>query len=106
MVELARPSLRAAFACATGVGYGLGGMLFALIASGVPYWRNLLRTIHTPALLFPVYWFLLDESVRWLHATQRTDRAVAAIRRIARWNKVILGNITVYHYYFNLKYSK
>ncbi|XP_050348279.1 organic cation transporter protein-like [Nymphalis io] len=90
MVELARPSLRAAFACATGVGYGLGGVLFAFIASGIPYWRDLLRTIHTPALLFPIYWFLLDESMRWLHATRRTDRALTVIRKVARWNKITL----------------
>lgn len=88
MVELARPSLRAAFACATGVAYGLGGVLFAFIASRVQYWRNLLRAIHSPALLLPLYWLLLDESMRWLHATKQRERTVTTIRKVARWNKV------------------
>ncbi|XP_032516811.2 organic cation transporter protein-like [Danaus plexippus] len=90
IVELARPSLRVAFACVTGIGYGLGGMLFALIASQVPYWRNLLRAIHTPALFLPLYWFLLDESARWLHATNKKDRSIKVIKKAARWNKVIV----------------
>ncbi|CAH0719740.1 unnamed protein product, partial [Brenthis ino] len=90
MVELARPSLRAAFACATGVGYGLGGVMFAFIARRFTYWRDLLRVIHTPALLLPLYWLILDESIRWLHATRRKDRAIATVRKVARWNNVTL----------------
>ncbi|XP_049872467.1 organic cation transporter protein-like [Pectinophora gossypiella] len=90
MVELARPSLRAAFSCATGVAYGLGGVLFALIAWLVPYWRRLLVVIHTPALLLPLYWLLVDESARWLHVTGKTDKTAAVIRKAARWNKITL----------------
>ncbi|XP_059057321.1 organic cation transporter protein-like [Achroia grisella] len=90
MVELARPSLRAAFICATGVAYGLGGVMFAFIARGIPYWRHLLWTIHTPALLLPVYRLLVDESPRWLHARGRTRDAANVIRKAARLNKVIL----------------
>ncbi|XP_026753260.3 organic cation transporter protein-like [Galleria mellonella] len=92
MVELARPSLRAAFVCATGVAYGVGGVLFAFIARGIPYWRHLLWTIHTPALLLPVYRLLLDESPRWLHARGRTRDAAAVIRKAATLNKVILND--------------
>lgn len=90
VVELARPSLRAAFACATGVCYGLGGVMFAFIARRFTYWRDLLRVIHTPALLLPLYWLILDESIRWLHATRRKDRAIATVRKVARWNNVSL----------------
>ncbi|KAM3955702.1 organic cation transporter protein [Aphomia sociella] len=91
IVELARPSLRAAFACATGVTYGLGGVLFAFIARRVPYWRHLLCIIHSPALLLPLYWILLDESPRWLHARSRCKESAAVIRKAARLNKVILN---------------
>lgn len=101
VVELARPSLRAAFACATGVAYGLGGVLFAFIASRVQYWRDLLRVIHAPALLLPLYWLLLDESMRWLHATKRKERAVITIRKVARWNKVNFINQTKLNYINN-----
>ncbi|XP_072932974.1 organic cation transporter protein-like [Epargyreus clarus] len=91
MVELARPSLRAAFACATGVAYGAGGALLALLAARLRHWRWLLRAAHAPALLLPLYWLLLDESVRWMHATRRNDRALATVRKIAAWNKVTLN---------------
>ncbi|XP_041980241.1 organic cation transporter protein-like [Aricia agestis] len=89
-VELARPSLRAAFACATGVTYGLGGVVFAALAANVRYWRELLRTIHAPAVLLTLYWLLLDDSARWLHASGRRDRAQAVVRKAAQWNKVLL----------------
>ncbi|XP_028042239.1 organic cation transporter protein-like [Bombyx mandarina] len=88
MVELARPSLRASFACATGVAYGLGGMLFALIAWKIQYWRHLLYTVHSFALLLPLYWLLVDESPRWLHAKGRTEETVDIIKKAARWNKI------------------
>ncbi|CAG9787575.1 unnamed protein product [Diatraea saccharalis] len=87
IVELARPSLRAAFACATGVAYGIGGMLFALIAWKLSYWRLILWTIHSMALLLPLYWLLIDESPRWLHARGDKDRAAAIIRKAAMINK-------------------
>ncbi|CAH0399952.1 unnamed protein product [Chilo suppressalis] len=87
IVELARPSLRAAFACATGVAYGMGGVLFALIAWGVGNWRRLLWTIHSAALLLPLYWLLVDESPRWLQAQGKRDRAAAIIRKAAMINK-------------------
>ncbi|VVC91065.1 unnamed protein product, partial [Leptidea sinapis] len=87
VVELARPSLRAPFACATGVAYGMGGVLFAWIASRLQTWRALLRAVHTPALLLPLYWLLLDESARWLQVTGRTQRAAAVIIKAASWNK-------------------
>ncbi|XP_075975003.1 organic cation transporter protein-like [Anticarsia gemmatalis] len=90
MVEMAHPSLRAVFACATGVAYGLGGVLFAWVAYGVPYWRHLLWTIHSLALLLPLYYMLLDESPRWLHAKGNVAKTDAVIRKAAAWNKVVV----------------
>lgn len=68
--------------------YGLGGVLFAWVAWRVPYWRHLLRAVHAPALLLPLYCLLVDESARWLHAAGRRADAVRVIRKAARWNKV------------------
>ncbi|XP_045769544.1 organic cation transporter protein-like isoform X2 [Maniola jurtina] len=90
MVELARPSLRVAFASATGVGYGLGGVVFALLARRVRCWRVLLRVVHAPALLLPLYWLLLHESARWLHVRGRRRQLVRNIRKAAHWNKVTI----------------
>lgn len=88
MVEIAHPSLRAVFAVATGVAYGVGGVLFAGISYKVPYWRHLLWTVYSLALLLPLYRWLLDESPRWLHAKGRVDKTAAIIRKAASWNKV------------------
>ncbi|XP_052741002.1 organic cation transporter protein-like [Bicyclus anynana] len=90
MVELARPSLRVAFAAATGVGYGLGGVLFALLARRVRRWRRLLRAVYAPALLLPLYGLLLHESARWLHVRGQRRRAARNVRQAARWNKVTI----------------
>ncbi|CAG5054697.1 unnamed protein product [Parnassius apollo] len=79
------------FACATGVAYGVGGALLALAAQRLQYWRQLLRALHAPALLLPLYCLLLDDSVRWLHATARQDEAVVVLRKAARWNRVTLN---------------
>ncbi|CAH2047607.1 unnamed protein product, partial [Iphiclides podalirius] len=91
VVELARPSLRAPFACATGVAYGAGGVLFAWLAWRLPHWRALLRAAYAPALLLPFYWRLVDESPRWLHATATPARAADVLRKAARWNKVTIN---------------
>nr|XP_049703476.1 organic cation transporter protein [Helicoverpa armigera] len=90
MVEIAHPSLRAVFACTTGIAYGVGGMVFAWLAWSLPYWRHLLLLIHALALLLPLYWLLLDESPRWLHARADAPAAAAVIRKAARWNKVLV----------------
>ncbi|CAK1585788.1 unnamed protein product [Parnassius mnemosyne] len=95
VVELARPSLRASFACATGVAYGVGGALLALAAHRLHRWRQLLLALHTPALLLPLYCLLLDDSVRWLHATARQDEAIAVLRKAAKWNRVTLNEETL-----------
>ncbi|XP_013173256.1 PREDICTED: organic cation transporter protein-like [Papilio xuthus] len=91
VVELARPSLRAPFACATGVAYGLGGVVFALLAWRVPRWRWLVRAAYAPALLLPLYRRLIDESPRWLHAAGHTQGAANVLRKAARWNKVTIN---------------
>lgn len=92
-MESARPSQRAAFACATGVVYGLGGMLFAFLAWRLVYWRKLVRVVYAPALLLPLYWILIDETPRWLYATGRRKRAGAVLRKAAHWNKVTVAFI-------------
>lgn len=91
---MARPSLRATFACATGMAYGLGGVIFAWLAWRVRYWRHLLFTIHSFALLLPLYWLIIDESVRWLHVRGRRKETAAVIRKAARWNKVLFHSLS------------
>lgn len=83
----------------TGIGYCVGAIYKALIAWLVPDWRNFLRVLYSPALLFFFYLFLVDESPRWLLIKGKKSEAVKVIEKIAKKNKVkleekILDNIT------------
>ncbi|RVE39823.1 hypothetical protein evm_015527, partial [Chilo suppressalis] len=49
--------------------------------------HRLLWTVHSAALLLPLYWLLKDESPRWLHAQSKWDHAAAIIKKAAMINK-------------------
>lgn len=69
------------------IGIPIGGIFLPLLAWLVPYWRNLLRVIYTPALFYIVYAYLLDESPRWLLSKQRKKEAIAIIMKTAKKNR-------------------
>lgn len=60
----------------------------ALIAWLLPYWRNYLRVLYSPALLFFFYFFLIDESPRWLLSKGKKSQAIKVIENMAKKNKV------------------
>lgn len=69
----------------------IAGILMALIAWAVPYWRYFLRVIYAPSLLFILYAFLLDESLRWLLITGRKEQASGIIKSAAKISNVDLS---------------
>lgn len=71
-----------------GIGYCVGGVLKALVAWLVPDWRNYLRALYAPALLFFFYIYAIDESPRWLLIKGKKEKAVAIIDKISKKNKV------------------
>ncbi|CAB3220802.1 unnamed protein product [Arctia plantaginis] len=79
---------RAAFITIMTATTSLSGVLMAIIAWIVPYWRHFLRVIYAPCLLFLLYIFLLDESIRWLLITGRKNEAKNIIREATKMNKV------------------
>lgn len=72
------------------IGAFVGGVLLPLTAWGVSYWRNLLRVIYSPAFLFSTYYFLIDESPRWLLTKGKKDKAIAILEKMGHKNKVKL----------------
>lgn len=66
----------------------LGETLFACIAMFVPYWKNIVRIIYSPFILFVTYIFLLYESPRWLITNGKTEKAKKGLLRIARQNQI------------------
>ncbi|KAJ8723078.1 hypothetical protein PYW08_002990 [Mythimna loreyi] len=72
------------------ISFATGQVICAIIAWAVPYWRTYLLVIFTPSLLFFVYAFFVEESVRWLIAKGKRDEAVRIILKMARINRVTL----------------
>lgn len=75
--------------------FALGQVLVALVAWGVPYWRDLTRIIYAPSLLFVFYIFVLEESVRWLLSKGRKKEAAKIIYKVAATNKAKLSLETI-----------
>ncbi|XP_047545834.1 organic cation transporter protein-like isoform X2 [Vanessa atalanta] len=68
----------------------LGGVLFSLAAYLVPYWRHFVQLIYAPSLLFILYYFIMDESVRWLLSKGKKEKATKLLLKMAKLNKITL----------------
>ncbi|XP_026745429.1 organic cation transporter protein-like isoform X2 [Trichoplusia ni] len=94
-VEMVAKENRALFAPLMIGTMSVGGMVMALIAYLIPYWRHFLRVIYGPALLFLFYAFFLDESVRWLLIKGRKKEAKNILRKAAKLSNVYLEESTL-----------
>ncbi|XP_013147031.1 PREDICTED: organic cation transporter protein-like isoform X2 [Papilio polytes] len=75
--------------------FAIGQALIALIAWGVPYWRTLTRIMYAPSPFFIIYYFLIEESVRWLLSNGKKKRAAKIIFKAAKVNKKKLSPETM-----------
>lgn len=67
--------------------FALGQVALALVAWAIPYWRTLTRVLYTPSLLFILYFFVIEESVRWLLSKGNKKEAARIIFKAAKTNK-------------------
>lgn len=67
--------------------FAMGQVFLALVAWGVPYWRTLTRVLYAPSLLFIFYFFIIEESVRWLLSKGNKKEAARIIFKAAAFNK-------------------
>ncbi|XP_028161571.1 organic cation transporter protein-like isoform X2 [Ostrinia furnacalis] len=67
--------------------FALGQVSLALVAWGIPYWRTLTRVLYAPSLLFIFYFFVIEESVRWLLSKGNKKEAARIIFKAAKINK-------------------
>ncbi|KPJ17122.1 Solute carrier family 22 member 3 [Papilio machaon] len=86
ITEVVSTKQRLKFILMCTIGYTFGGFATSLAAWLVPYWRNLLQVLYTPALLFFFYKYLLDESPRWLLIKGHKDKAVEVLEKAAKKN--------------------
>lgn len=67
--------------------FALGQVTLALVAWWLPYWRTLTLVIYAPSILFFIYCFFLEESVRWLLSKGNKKEAARIIFKAAAINK-------------------
>ncbi|XP_028039548.1 solute carrier family 22 member 3-like [Bombyx mandarina] len=90
-IEIVSTKRRVSYYLLCSLGYILGSIILPLTAWAVPYWRNYLRAIYTPAFLFFFYTYLIDESPRWLLIKGKKDKAITILKNAAIKNKIEFG---------------
>ncbi|XP_025207592.1 solute carrier family 22 member 5-like [Melanaphis sacchari] len=86
-MELVLPNHRVLYYSILECFYPIGAILVAFIASLVKDWRLLLQIANIPGLLFLSYFWLMEESMRWLEMQGKHDRVINVLKRIAGINK-------------------
>lgn len=72
--------------------YAIGEALVALIAWLSKDWKVLQLVVSAPAMGFIIYYWLVPESIRWLLAKDRNERAKGIVFHAAKINKVTLSD--------------
>lgn len=70
-----------------GIFYCVGSVVSPWIAVWLGNWRLYLMATIAPALIVPLFYFILPESAQWLIANQKTEKALACYRKIAKFNR-------------------
>ncbi|XP_026744580.1 organic cation transporter protein-like [Trichoplusia ni] len=75
--------------------FALGQVLTAGVAWLIPYWRTYLVVIYAPSVLFISYYWLIEESVRWLLSVGNKKEAARIIFKVAAMNRKKLSAETM-----------
>lgn len=70
--------------------FAIGGLYMSTAAYFLPYWRHFVVAIYVPSLLFLIYYFLMDESVRWLLSKGKKKKAIEILLNMAKSNELDL----------------
>lgn len=73
-----------------GVFYCIGSMVSPWLAVWLGNWKLYLLATIIPALIVPLFYFLIPESAEWLISQNRLNEALACYRRIAKTNRKAL----------------
>ncbi|XP_050537515.1 solute carrier family 22 member 21-like isoform X2 [Daktulosphaira vitifoliae] len=93
-MELVLPKQRVLFYSILELFFPFGGILLAFVAKQVKDWRLLLRICNIPGLLFLSYFWLTEESMRWLDTQGKKDQVVKILKKIAKFNNKPLPDLT------------
>ncbi|KAH8384562.1 hypothetical protein KR093_001027, partial [Drosophila rubida] len=86
-VEMVGPRKREMTSIVLNYFYAVGEALVGLTAWMLTDWKHLQLALSIPPIFFIVYFWLVPESVRWLLARNKHEKAVAIIRRAAQVNQ-------------------
>ncbi|XP_049703483.2 organic cation transporter protein [Helicoverpa armigera] len=75
--------------------FAMGQVVTALVAWVVPYWRTYTLVIYAPSVLFIIYYWLVEESVRWLISKGNNKEAARIIFKAAKMNRKKLSPETM-----------
>lgn len=75
--------------------FALGQVVTAGVAWLVPYWRTYTLVLYAPSIIFISYYWLIEESVRWLLSKGRNKEAARIIFKAANMNKKKLSPETI-----------
>lgn len=70
-------------------------MILGIVAMYKHEYREVIRVFCIPGLLVFLYFWIVPESVRWLLATGRTDRAINTLKSIAKLNRRQLSDKSI-----------
>lgn len=94
-LELVHPSKRELAGVSMNYFWCLGEFILCGLAYWLRNWRDLQLATSIPMVLFIGYYFIIEESPRWLLAKGRDEEAHAILRKIAKYNKVTLSEETI-----------
>lgn len=72
--------------------YAIGEALIALLQWWTMNWRTTQIIVSAPCILFLGYFWLVPESIRWLLANEKRERAKTLVYKVAKLNKVTLSD--------------
>lgn len=75
--------------------FALGQVITAGVAWLVPYWRTYTLVLYAPSVIFITYYWLIEESVRWLLSKGKNKEAARIIFKAAKMNRKKLSPDTI-----------
>lgn len=102
-LESLTPKTRVAGGALMFIFFAIGQILMGAIASVITYWRTFLQVVYPPSLLMFVFYWISDESIRWLITNHKYQEALEVLNKIATQNKVELPDKALESLKFNIE---
>lgn len=91
VLEYLRPSTRTfGLNLCIGVFYCIGSVVTPWIAVWLGNWKTYLLVTSIPILVVPAFYFIMPESIHWLIAKRKPERALPIFYRVAKFNGIEL----------------